>query len=192
PHQRTPAPRRPARRARPRRRPSSEACRRFRRPALRATSRSWRLAVSSSASGPGCSASLCETSADLRAQRGLPCAKGARKRAPFFLARSQPGMRHAPLARSECERVAQELDEIEAAAPEVDLPRWDLKRGAEIDPTLVVIDKLGEGTRYEAYRAWDRELFCETAVKVVRPHRGGDHRALEGLERESPIGLRMR
>ena len=88
--------------------------------------------------------------------------------------------------------MAQELEDIEAAAaPEGDLPRWDLRRGAEIDPTLVVIDKLGEGTRYEAYRAWDRELFCETAVKVIRPHRVGDDKALEGFEREITIGMRM-
>ena len=87
--------------------------------------------------------------------------------------------------------MAQDVEHIERVEPPADLPRWDLKRGAEIDPTLVVIDKLGEGTRYEAYRAWDRELFCETAVKVIRPHRVGDDRALEGFEREVAIGMRM-
>jgi serine/threonine protein kinase len=87
--------------------------------------------------------------------------------------------------------VAQELVQIDPIEPQADLPRWDLKRGNEIDPTLVVLDKLGEGTRYEAYRAWDRLLFCETAVKVIRPHRVGDDRALEGFEREVTIGMRM-
>ncbi len=87
--------------------------------------------------------------------------------------------------------MAQDLVDIESTEPGPDLPRWDLKRGAEIDPSLVVIEKLGEGTRYEAYRAWDRVLFCEAAVKVVRPHRVGDDRAIEGFEREVTIGMRM-
>ena len=83
------------------------------------------------------------------------------------------------------------VEQQEAPVHEDTSPRWDLHRGAEIDPTLVVIDKLGEGTRYEAYRAWDRLLFCETAVKVVRPHRVTDDRAIEGFERETSIGLRL-
>jgi serine/threonine protein kinase len=87
--------------------------------------------------------------------------------------------------------VAHDIVEAETTETQEDLPRWDLKRGAEIDPTLVVIDKLGEGTRYEAYRAWDRVLFCEVAVKVIRPHRVGDDRALEGFERETAIGMRL-
>src|SRR5205823_4470116 len=95
-------------------------------------------------------------------------------------------------ARSESERVAQDVaieDEEEAGADD-GLPRWDLKRGQEIDPTLAVIEQLGLGSRYEAYRAWDRSLFCEVAVKVVRPHRVADDRALEGFEREVAIGMR--
>jgi serine/threonine protein kinase len=88
--------------------------------------------------------------------------------------------------------VAQDIVEQEQASAHEDQgPRWDLHRGAEIDPSLVVIDKLGEGTRYEAYRAWDRLLFCEAAVKVVRPHRVADDRAIEGFDRETSIGLRL-
>ncbi len=87
--------------------------------------------------------------------------------------------------------MAQDVIEQQETAALDREPRWDLGRGAEIDPTLVVIEKLGEGTRYEAYRAWDRLLFCEAAVKVVRPHRVSDDRALEGFERETSIGLRL-
>jgi serine/threonine protein kinase len=94
--------------------------------------------------------------------------------------------------------VAQELVDVEGegeeellGAQEDQLPRWDLKRAQEIDPTLVVIDFLGLGSRYEAYRAWDRSLFCEVAVKVVRPHRVNDDRAIEGFERETAIGMRL-
>ena len=90
--------------------------------------------------------------------------------------------------------MVQELEDLEEELPparEDRLPRWDLKRGQEIDPSLVVIDPLGLGSRYEAYRAWDRLLFCEVAVKVVRPHRVSDDRAIEGFERETSIGMRL-
>ena len=84
-----------------------------------------------------------------------------------------------------------DLDEaIPAGRPDTD-PRWDLKRGQEIDKTLVVIDSLGTGSRYEVYRAWDRVLFCEVAVKVIRPHRVDDERAVGGFEREVTIGMRL-
>ena len=91
--------------------------------------------------------------------------------------------------------VAQEIAELDevipAGRPDTD-PRWDLRRGQEIDKGLVVIDGLGTGSRYEVYRAWDRMLFCEVAVKVIRPHRVGDERAVQGFEREIQIGTRLR
>lgn len=83
-----------------------------------------------------------------------------------------------------------DLEEIPAGRADSE-PRWDLKRGQEIDRSLVVIDALGTGSRYEVYRAWDRALFCEVAVKVVRPHRVEDDRAIAGFEREATIGLRL-
>jgi serine/threonine-protein kinase len=72
-----------------------------------------------------------------------------------------------------------------------DLPGWGFTRGAEIDPSLAVIEHLGGGTRYEVYRAWDRRNTCEVAVKVIRPHRVEDDRAMEGFERELGIASRL-
>lgn len=71
-----------------------------------------------------------------------------------------------------------------AEAPAETTDEWGLQRGDQIDPTLVVIDDIGGGSRYQVYRAWDRLLFCQVAVKVVRPHRVSDERAISGLERE--------
>src|SRR5438093_2489904 len=68
---------------------------------------------------------------------------------------------------------------------------WELRQGQEIDPSLVVIDILGGGTRYEVFRAWDRELFSQVAVKVVRPHRLEEDRVIEGFEREVGIAQRL-
>ena len=81
-------------------------------------------------------------------------------------------------------------EEIPSGRADTD-PRWDLKRGQDLDRSLVVIERLGTGTRYEVYRAWDRELFCEVAVKVIRPHRVDDDRAMDGFEREVSIGTRL-
>jgi serine/threonine protein kinase len=90
--------------------------------------------------------------------------------------------------------VAEELLEIDEAIPAGrpdTAPRWDLRRGQEIDKTLLVIDPLGTGSRYEVYRAWDRLSFCDVAVKVIRPHRVDDERAVAGFEREVAIGMRL-
>jgi len=68
---------------------------------------------------------------------------------------------------------------------------WGLAPGKEIDRSLVVISALGGGSRYEVFRAWDRELFCQVAVKVMRPHRVGEDRVMDGFEREIAIASRL-
>lgn len=68
---------------------------------------------------------------------------------------------------------------------------WDLQRGQEIDPTLVVLDPLGGGSRYEVFAAWDRLLFCKVAVKVVRPDRLDSERSLSRVELEAAIAARL-
>lgn len=68
---------------------------------------------------------------------------------------------------------------------------WELAPGQEIDRSLVVISLLGGGSRYEVFRAWDRELFCQVAVKVMRPHRVQEDRVLDGFEREVAIASRL-
>jgi serine/threonine protein kinase len=64
---------------------------------------------------------------------------------------------------------------------------WGLRRGDDIDNTLVAIDPLGGGKRYEVYRAWDRSLFCEVAVKMLRPDRLEDERSRAAFAREIDI-----
>jgi eukaryotic-like serine/threonine-protein kinase len=69
---------------------------------------------------------------------------------------------------------------------------WMLPAGAQIDPSLVIIESLGGGTRYEVFRAWDRQLFCQVAVKVVRPNRVSDDRVIDGFEREIDLSAGLR
>ena len=68
---------------------------------------------------------------------------------------------------------------------------WALTHGQEIDRSLVVIESLGGGSRYEVFRAWDRELFCHVAVKVMRPHRVHEDRVMDGFEREIGVASRL-
>ncbi len=77
------------------------------------------------------------------------------------------------------------------ASPSDSAESWDIRPGQDIDRSLAVIDVLGGGTRYEVFRAWDRELSCQVAVKDVRPHRIHEDRVIEGFEREVGIAQRL-
>lgn len=63
-------------------------------------------------------------------------------------------------------------------------PSWGLESGEDIDRSLAVIESIGGGSRYEVFSAWDRELFCPVAVKVLRPDRVENERSLADFERE--------
>lgn len=73
----------------------------------------------------------------------------------------------------------------------VDDRGWGLHPGDEIDASLVVLEPLGGGDRYEVFRAWDRELFCQVAVKVVRPDRVRHDRTITALDREAATAARL-
>lgn len=83
----------------------------------------------------------------------------------------------------------EKAEKARVKAPEVET--WGLRPGDEIDDTLVVLEDLGGGHRYEVFRAWDRLLFCQVAVKVVRPHRVDSDRVINGLDREASIAARL-
>lgn len=81
-------------------------------------------------------------------------------------------------------------EEQQKAEPEP--ASWGLHKGAEIDPTLVMLEPLGGGSRYEVVAAWDRELFCKVAVKVMRPDRVDNERSLASFEREAMMAEGLR
>jgi serine/threonine-protein kinase len=61
---------------------------------------------------------------------------------------------------------------------------WNLHEGDQVVEDCVVIELLGGGSAYEAYRAFDERLFAPVVVKIVRPHLVGDRATLRGLRRE--------
>jgi len=68
---------------------------------------------------------------------------------------------------------------------------WRLAGGDEVAPGCTVIERLGGGRAYEAYRALDDDLFAPVVVKVVRPHLVDDAPTLRGLRREVELVGRL-
>jgi eukaryotic-like serine/threonine-protein kinase len=62
---------------------------------------------------------------------------------------------------------------------------WAFKEGAAFGPGRHAVQLLGGGHRYEAYLAWDDELYTLVVAKLIRPDQVGDPSALEVLTREA-------
>lgn len=61
----------------------------------------------------------------------------------------------------------------------------DLKPGDHLTPELTVTRRLGGGSSYEAWLAFDEITWAPVVVKVLRPHLVDDARSLAALEREA-------
>ena len=61
---------------------------------------------------------------------------------------------------------------------------WGFREGDPITAELTVVRRLGGGSAYEAYLAFDEITYGPVVVKVVRPDQVGDEHALRGLARE--------
>ena len=61
---------------------------------------------------------------------------------------------------------------------------WQFGSGDEITPDLVAVKRLGGGSAYEAYLAFDEITYGPVVVKVVRPDQVTDEHSLRGLRRE--------
>jgi serine/threonine protein kinase len=61
---------------------------------------------------------------------------------------------------------------------------WELEEGDEIAPGRTALKRLGGGTRYDAYLAFDGAMHAVVVAKVVRPHLVDDERVLRGLAGE--------
>ena len=62
---------------------------------------------------------------------------------------------------------------------------WAFEEGSEIYARRHAVRLLGGGRRYEAYLAWDDDLYALVAVKILRPHLVGEPRARAALQREA-------
>jgi eukaryotic-like serine/threonine-protein kinase len=73
----------------------------------------------------------------------------------------------------------------------VERSSWKLAAGDEVVAGCSVIELLGGGRAYEAYRALDDRLFAPVVVKIVRPHLVDDPATLRGLRREVDMAGRL-
>lgn len=62
---------------------------------------------------------------------------------------------------------------------------WDLQEGDELVPDRFALKKLGGGSDYEAYLAWDERMATLLVAKVLRPHLVGNEHAEKSLAREA-------
>ena len=65
------------------------------------------------------------------------------------------------------------------------LASWDLVEGAPITAELTAIRRLGGGSAYEAWLAFDEVTYAPVVVKLVRPDRVHDEHTLRDLAREA-------
>lgn len=70
-------------------------------------------------------------------------------------------------------------------------PRWELPEGAPVVEGRLALRRLGGGSRYEVYLAWDERLFALVVAKLLRPHLVADPRALRELRREAEVLERL-
>ena len=68
---------------------------------------------------------------------------------------------------------------------------WDFAEGEEVAPGRFVWRKLGGGKTYEAYLGWDDHLAFTVVLKMVRPDRTDDGKALSALGREAEALRRL-
>ena len=70
--------------------------------------------------------------------------------------------------------------------------RWDLDRGDAIVPGRFVVERLGGGSEYEAFLAWDEAMMALVVAKCLRPHLVDDPDSLRRLRREADYLLGLR
>lgn len=68
---------------------------------------------------------------------------------------------------------------------------WGFEQGDEIVPGRLALKKLGGGTDYEVYLAWDERLFSIVVAKILRPDKLEHDRSLRHLRREAGVLERL-
>lgn len=68
---------------------------------------------------------------------------------------------------------------------------WKFEEGDEIAPGRVALSRLGGGTLFETYIAWDDRLFFIVVAKLIRPDRADDRDAIRRLRREAETLQRL-
>src|SRR5215216_230585 len=104
-----------------------------------------------------------------------------------FRSKVSPGPESAPrTAESGPPRIGEDREREDGSRP-----RWNFQEGYPILPGRLALKRLGGGTAYEVYLAWDEQLFALTVAKLLRPDRVADVHALRELRREAELLERL-
>lgn len=68
---------------------------------------------------------------------------------------------------------------------------WGFREGDEIAPGRLALSRLGGGTLFETYLAWDDRLLFIVVAKLIRPDRVGELGAVNRLTREAETLARL-
>jgi serine/threonine protein kinase len=68
---------------------------------------------------------------------------------------------------------------------------WGFEEGDEIAPGRVALGRLGGGTLFETYLAWDDRRFFIVVAKLIRPDRVGDVAATKRIGQEAETLARL-
>lgn len=68
---------------------------------------------------------------------------------------------------------------------------WAFKEGEEIASGRVALDRLGGGSLFETYLAWDDRLFFIVVAKLIRPDRVDERNAVKRLQQEAETLARL-
>lgn len=74
---------------------------------------------------------------------------------------------------------------------ELDETRWGFEEGDEIIEGRYALKRLGGGSDYEAYLAWDERLFSLVVAKILRPHLVEVPGSIGALQREADLLLKL-
>ena len=74
---------------------------------------------------------------------------------------------------------------FEEEVDETETKSWEFSEGDEIVPGRHALNKLGGGSDYEAYLAWDDALAYLVVAKVLRPHLVENEKSQKSLAREA-------
>jgi serine/threonine protein kinase len=64
---------------------------------------------------------------------------------------------------------------------------WRFEKGDEVVPRRYALANLGGGRDYEAYLAWDDELYTLVVIKILRPTVVDNERSLRRIRREAGV-----
>ncbi|MGB6865717.1 MAG: protein kinase [Candidatus Aminicenantaceae bacterium] len=93
---------------------------------------------------------------------------------------------------SNCASPLQPSEEIHAPTQTIEAPREELTTGSTFAGRYQIIEELGKGGMGKVYRALDKKLNEEVALKLIKPEIASDRKTLERFQNELKLARKIR